>query len=487
MYKRLSLGLVLIVCVGLLFPLNASAAVSFTDINNHWAKQSILRLQAGGYINGFPDHTFMPDQAMTRAGFVTVLVNCLGGTKAEDTSAVSFSDARGHWALTSINRAVKLGIILTAEYPNGFAPDNPIKRSEAAAMLVRALGQKPDDGTITFKDAAEINKSLYKGYIKKATDSGIISGFTDGYFRPFSSLTRSQTCALMVRMLESQGKTLPTASNGTSTVTNTSTTTFNSPRLTDMAAIYLNTNTLAFNSSSARLFFIINQNKYELNNLTIDADGNITVDSISYRPADVAVFYNDNYYQMREVRITDGRFSLYCTYGTTVYWAQLNNKYRSAQDIQILKDGTYYNLADIQVTAHNQLRINNQPSSLNTSIKARYDGQLYDISDIDYDAASFTVVINTRNYTTSIVPKSYAFFEGNTLLQRDTVGARLYASNQLVVFDEIISLDPSRFLWNTSYYDLLGGRVRLNGNDYTITETVWRGSSLQFEIYLRRV
>lgn len=311
MINRWGTRMVLIISLCLLFPFNALAATALTDIDNHWAKQSILSLQAGGFIKGYPDNTFRPELPMTRAGFVTVLVSCLGGTKADDTTSSAFSDVKGHWAQAAIDRAVKLGVIVTAEYPNGFAPDNTIKRSEAAAMLVRASGQKPDPGTISFKDAAEINKSLYKDYIKKAVDMGIISGYSDGTFRPFTSLTRGQTCSLMVKLMKNLGKTLPLINDQQNTI--------NPP--------------------------------------------------------------NDN---------------------STLY-------------------------------------------------------------------------------------KGYVFYEGTTVLQQGTSGSAIYDGTNKIEFTEITSLDPSRFIWNGSNYDFIGERVRLNGVDYTIIDTLWRGSTMKLEIYLRRV
>ncbi|MGE5381644.1 MAG: S-layer homology domain-containing protein [Methylocystaceae bacterium] len=655
MSNRLHGGLVLGVFLCLLFPLTA-LAVNFTDINNHWAKQQILQLQAGGYIKGYADNTFRPDQPMTRAGFVSLLINCLGGTKTEDSQGSNFDDVRGHWSSAAVNRAVKLGIVVSAEYPNGFAPDNPIKRSEAAAMLVRALAQKPDNGNLTFKDTAQINKSLYKGYIKKAVELKLISGYNDGYFRPFNSLTRCQTCVMMLRLLDIKGTTLPTTTNTTTSnsgqvirigserysignapiylsiggqsiaigqyqisgnqvkinltneyqmnsiltgvdlivfnnrysiasfsnangelvantmgrklvsltvnglkydasmvnllisgdnsmlylgdaliqdannlqinnhtynlltqeayvtlsgesyrlrgfnISNTGDTLlitdstpismFKYPSLSSISNIYVNNTSLNYDYRTARIFFIINNERYELSNVTIEASGSITAGGINYLPSQVTMFYNDNYYKLSEIRLADHNFSLYCSYSDITNLVSINNKYRSTQGVQILKDSTPYSLSEVYVVSRNLIRIGGRQYTLDSTIKARYDGVLYDITEINFETSSNIVLLTTQQataYTTGSIPQYYSFYEGSSLLQNGTSGVLIYAGSSQISFSQITGIDPYHFVWSSTYYDLIGTRVCLNNINYTISDTLWRGSTGRFEIYLSRI
>lgn len=48
--------------------------VNFTDITNHWAKNSIETLANKGIISGYRDGTFKPDATLTRAEFATMLI-----------------------------------------------------------------------------------------------------------------------------------------------------------------------------------------------------------------------------------------------------------------------------------------------------------------------------------------------------------------------------------------------------------------------------
>ncbi|MGR6836620.1 S-layer homology domain-containing protein [Syntrophomonas erecta] len=199
--RWISVVALLMFLVTAILPGQALAARSFSDTNGHWANSYIERLSTLGYINGYPNGTFKPDQSMSRAEFTTALINCME-VKPSNSSVKSFEDMAGHWAINYINEAVKRGILIPSEYPRGLDPNGDIKRSEASVMLVRALGQQPDNGTLPFTDSDTVERSMYKGYIKKAYDLGLIAGFPDGSFEPFREMTRAQVCTVLTKFID---------------------------------------------------------------------------------------------------------------------------------------------------------------------------------------------------------------------------------------------------------------------------------------------
>jgi len=199
--RRLRMIVALCLCFALVFPATALAAKDFSDIKGHWAASYIEKLAAQGYINGYPDGTFKPDRTMTKAEFTTALIGCLGITPSTPTKN-SFGDTKTHWARKYIEEAVARGILDPSESPQGFGPDQNILRSQAAAMIVRALNIKVTGGTSPFTDSDDVERSLYRDEIKAAYDAGIIAGFTDGSFAPFREMTRAQVCTVLVKMLE---------------------------------------------------------------------------------------------------------------------------------------------------------------------------------------------------------------------------------------------------------------------------------------------
>lgn len=205
--KRLRMIVALCLCFTLVFPATVLAAKDFSDVKGHWAVSYIENLAAQGYINGYPDGTFKPDRTMTKAEFTTALIGCLGITPSTPTTN-SYSDTKTHWARKYIEEAVARGILVPSESPQGLGPDQDILRSQAAAMIVRALGLKVSAGTSQFTDRDDVERSLYRDHIKAAYDAGIISGFPDGSFAPFREMTRAQVCTVLVKMLDVKGGTV---------------------------------------------------------------------------------------------------------------------------------------------------------------------------------------------------------------------------------------------------------------------------------------
>lgn len=176
-------------------------ASQFPDIGQHWAETYINSLAGAGYIKGYPDGTFKPDNPMTRAEFTTLLISCMGLIPGSAT-VNSFSDTGKHWGSNYIEEAVRRGILYPAEYSPGLVPDGIIKRSEASAMLVRALGEKPDYSTLPpFTDLSDVEKSDYKAFIKKAFDLRLLQGFPGGEFKPFTDMTRAQVAKVLTDFL----------------------------------------------------------------------------------------------------------------------------------------------------------------------------------------------------------------------------------------------------------------------------------------------
>jgi hypothetical protein len=200
--RSLRMIMALCLCFTLVFPTVALGAGTkdFSDTKGHWAVSEIGNLAAQGYINGYPDGTFKPDSFMTKAEFTTALIGCLDITPSTPTKN-SFSDTKTHWARKYIEEAVARGILVPSESPNGFGPDQDILRSQATAMIVRALALKASSGTIQFTDRDDVERSLYRDHIKAAYDAGIIKGFSDGSFAPYREMTRAQVCTVLVKKI----------------------------------------------------------------------------------------------------------------------------------------------------------------------------------------------------------------------------------------------------------------------------------------------
>lgn len=111
---------------------------SFSDIQNHWAKLFIEGLAQRGIVSGFPDRTFRPNQAMTRAEFAAIIVKAF--PKPFKRPYVSFVDlSANYWATPAIKKAYETEFL--SGYPDRrFRPEEKINRVQALISIVSGLG-----------------------------------------------------------------------------------------------------------------------------------------------------------------------------------------------------------------------------------------------------------------------------------------------------------------------------------------------------------
>lgn len=115
------------------------AIPELTDIAETKYEEAVGRLVGLGVINGFEDHTFRPTENVTRAQFAKMLVTALDLEFNDSATVINFPDVEEtHWANEYIKIAVSNGII--QGYPEGtFMPENPVTYAEAMTMILRAM------------------------------------------------------------------------------------------------------------------------------------------------------------------------------------------------------------------------------------------------------------------------------------------------------------------------------------------------------------
>lgn len=186
--------------------------VTFTDIDSqtNWAAPYVETLASKYIIKGKEDGTYGGEQPMTRAQFTLLLVRALGlqGTDYNQ----QFTDVQGNEWFNENNAlmaAVQYGII-TGKEDGRFAPNDPITRTQAAAMLGRALQlslfedvtiEKDTQKRLTdFTDAASI-QPWAAPEIENIYQTGIMNGKADGSFDPTGHTTRNQMAKMLSQFL----------------------------------------------------------------------------------------------------------------------------------------------------------------------------------------------------------------------------------------------------------------------------------------------
>ena len=134
---------------------NLTANSVFTDVAlGKWYNKSISTMAKIGIVKGRTADTFVPNAPITRAEFAAI---CSRFDRSGVEIKSDFNDISGHWAEKEIRRAASLGWI--QGYTDGsFKPDQNITRAEAASMINRMLHRLPEtvedllDGMIQWPD-----------------------------------------------------------------------------------------------------------------------------------------------------------------------------------------------------------------------------------------------------------------------------------------------------------------------------------------------
>ena len=160
-----------------------------TDIQGHWAQNTINKWVDKGDISGYPDGTFRPNNMITRAEFVVLVNNAMGYTKS---GYAYFSDVPSHyWGKNAIQTGVAAGYI-SGDGNGIFRPNDPVTRQEAAAMISRILDLKQNESrAYRYTDSYAIS-NWAKGVVGAVSDAGIMAGYPDGSFGPNKVLTRAE-------------------------------------------------------------------------------------------------------------------------------------------------------------------------------------------------------------------------------------------------------------------------------------------------------
>ena len=120
--------------------------VAATDIADHWAKNWIEDVMKAGAIDPFPDHTFRPDEKITRSNYAVFLQNILVVVTADQGLATKyfgtpsrFPDVNAtHYAYNSISLVVDRGIMKADIMDGAFGMSNPVSGADAL-LIIREL------------------------------------------------------------------------------------------------------------------------------------------------------------------------------------------------------------------------------------------------------------------------------------------------------------------------------------------------------------
>jgi hypothetical protein len=173
---------------------------SFTDLpQGHWADDPVQYLVDQGVISGYADGSFHPNENVTRAQFAKMLVTAMGWP-LQTPPTPSFSDVPADfWAYGYIETAIAHGVI--SGYTDGtFRPSANVTRAQVAKMVFTALNWRMESPTIG--NFSDVNPGDWTyNFVQAVSSAQVMAGYGDHSFRPNAPATRAQIAKILALSL----------------------------------------------------------------------------------------------------------------------------------------------------------------------------------------------------------------------------------------------------------------------------------------------
>ena len=163
-----------------------------------YADSYVQQMVDWGFMRGDIEGNLRPNDPITRAEFVTIVNRAFG---YETMNGYPFTDVDVRdWYSDDVDISYTEGYIAgTSE--TTFSPEASITREEAAVILARNLMLQPAVGEDTsFSDSRQLGE-WSRGYVATAARYQLLTGYSDGSFRPKNPITRGEAAILMTRAI----------------------------------------------------------------------------------------------------------------------------------------------------------------------------------------------------------------------------------------------------------------------------------------------
>ncbi|RCX20700.1 minor extracellular serine protease Vpr [Fontibacillus phaseoli] len=186
--------------------------ISFADVtsaNYAWAVNEIEVLAAKDIVTGQSADLFAPKAQVTRAEFVSLLVRALGLEKSTD-GEVRFSDVSdSDWYHNDVQTAVAKGFV-TGYSDQSFAPDQLITRVEMAVILSRVLESLENKDLAVEQLSGFADDAVIQDWARKAVAQvaglGLMQGRGDNRFEADAFTTRAEAAVVVYRIFKTYTK-----------------------------------------------------------------------------------------------------------------------------------------------------------------------------------------------------------------------------------------------------------------------------------------
>lgn len=180
------------------------AAQTYADVPRSHPRWADVQLVAGRTLmNGVGETTFAPDDPLTRAQAAAVVARAFDVPVGALPPAPTFQDMPpDHWAYPYVEALVAAGLTSgCSANPPLFCPDAPLVRAAAAKFLASGMGYGPEDAPASPAWADVPGGHWALPWVQLATSLGILAPCGPGLFCPDASLSRAEAAAALRKVV----------------------------------------------------------------------------------------------------------------------------------------------------------------------------------------------------------------------------------------------------------------------------------------------
>lgn len=433
-------------------------AYNFSDIGDEahvWAAPYVESMYEKGYISGYEDGTFRPDNEVTRLECLALFARAMGSKDEANKGVLELAhndfdniikDYSLAWGQDEIAYLLYKGVLKKSDldtYLLGLEKDTPMKRYEAAIVITKALGGESaalEENAIVldYTDAKEIPTTAVQ-YVNYASKAGIMTGMDDGSFSPNSSVSRAQMAVMLTRTVDETNYSFFTAKlKGVDTITHD--VSYTTADGTDGIAVYDEDTTM-------KVLGTITQPKIMTTGVSavfaMSGDKLISIDALAEIPDETIIgvykgYSNSNGKLYVTIRVGNETKTVECAKDVSITYADSPATIRAFKDTDSIELSLVNGVATSVTGSEKEVEIKNaviEDMVIDDDVKITissaedmYDGKTYDID---------SNVIVRKNNLASELSKIYVGDTVNLTLQYGVV-KKLYATSSSRVVEGTI-------------------------------------------------
>lgn len=175
----------------------------YSDMNSeHWAFDSVDMLKSKKVVSGYPDGSFRPEQKITRAEFLKIIINAFTLVPGVEETGSFIDVGEEDWYKYYVDIASSNGIV-KGDQEGKFMPDEKITRQDMSVILWRVLGSPPAETQSGFEDIGDVSD-----YAKEAVEylcaKGYLNGYPDNTVRGKNNSSRAEVCSIISKILKGE-------------------------------------------------------------------------------------------------------------------------------------------------------------------------------------------------------------------------------------------------------------------------------------------